>query len=69
MFQPEMLLIISNSTIAEFKAMQKAMRILLNVGIDQFTALQILCEAMKKKKENLAERRSYNQEISHVRNK
>ena len=49
--------------------MQKAMRILLNVGIDQFTALQILCEAMKKKKENLAERRSYNQEISHARNK
>jgi len=46
----EMILELSNHTIAEHKAMQKALKVLLYVGIDQFSALSFILRAMRDKK-------------------
>lgn len=49
MTQTEMLYILSNMRLSEFKAMTKALRCLMACGIQQLTALEIICNGFKDK--------------------
>ena len=51
MNQTEMLYILSNMKLSEHKVMQKALRLLMSVGIDQLNALSIILDGMKQKHE------------------
>lgn len=46
----EMIIVLSNLTTAEHKAMQKALRVLMSVGIDQISALDTICIGLKNRK-------------------
>lgn len=48
----EMLILMSLLTVGEFKNMQKAMRVLMGVGIDQLSALEMVCPALRNKRQN-----------------
>jgi hypothetical protein len=61
----EMILILSNMTVGEHKQMSKALRVLLAVGIDQFTALDIICRGIKDKQTRLSEER-YNRGMNNL---
>jgi len=45
----DMLLTISNLTVADFKRMQKALRLLLSIGLMQDTALDLILRGLKDK--------------------
>ena len=51
MNESEQLITITNMTLGEFRKFQKALRLLMSLGIMQWTATAMLCEALKAKKE------------------
>lgn len=48
----EMILELSNMAVGEHKQMSKVLRLIMSVGIDQFTALSIILPAMRLKRVN-----------------
>jgi hypothetical protein len=52
MHENEMLLMLSSMKLSEYKVMQKVLRVLMSVGIDHFTALSIILDGMRKRREN-----------------
>jgi hypothetical protein len=45
----EQLVILSNLTQSEYRKMQKALRVIMSIGIDQFTALEMILVGIKNK--------------------
>jgi hypothetical protein len=66
MNESDMVLTLSNMTASQHKKMQKALRVLLAVGINQFDALSMIVPGVKAQQE-IEDQRKYERHISRVK--